>query len=119
MEKISYTLTAAGTSQSGQLQVESGAELSVLLNNATKAKLGFDYTSPDKVILTVSGAFTIKAKRPGDITVISGLSKNILDGSTAFNGSISWTVSKKVALEAQTQFGRGPDSLGARVTLTF
>ena len=119
MPAINYELEVGGGLEQGFVRPEAGGQIEIRLSDAVQSRFRLDYSSPDILKLTAEGEFRLFKRGDAAIELGAGASATLLDGTKTYNGRVTWTISKEVALRATTEFGPDGNRVGASITLRF
>ena len=117
--KVKVVIEADGKQRSGVLRPGAGATIEIMLADAVKGTVGFDYTKPDVLALRLGGDIRMKLGRAGKMRVEGDLEKSLRDGAMSFDGAMTWEFSKDVAVQVDTALDDSKKDLGLKVTLKF
>ncbi len=117
--KVKVVIEADGKKKAGVLRPSAGTTIEVMISDSVRGIVGFDYTKPDVLGLRLGGDIQLRLGGAGDVSVEGELEKSLLDGSMAFDGSMTWEFSKDVAVKVDTALDESRKEVGMRVTLKF
>lgn len=117
--KVKVTVEADGKRKDGVLRPAAGTTIELLVADAAKARLGFDYTEPDVLSLRVGGDVQKRLGAKGKLRAEGELEKSLRDGSVSFDGTLTMQFSKDVAVKVDTELDDSSQEVGLKVTLAF
>ena len=117
--KVKLKIEADGTVKEGTLSPEIGATVEVQFSKAAQSAFGIEYTHPDSVRLSLSGAFKMKAGGAGKVSMSGALTESLMDGNTDFRGTLTWDFPKEVSVKVTTRLTDSSSKVGAQVTIQF
>lgn len=86
----------------------SGA-LTLFLSDATKAKIGLDYRSPDRILLTVESTGGIRLSADDTLTLSGGLTRDLVNREIAGEVKARLKLARDLQADIEQTFGgRGP-----------
>lgn len=112
--KFSLEMRGSGVTKNADIEAAAGSSFSVEYDPA-KANVSIDYSSEDKLKISVSGEVNLKALGFPSVALGSGVTLD-KDG-TSVNGSLEWSITKSISTKAVIE--RTPSSTGGTMTLTI
>jgi hypothetical protein len=105
---------AEGELSSGQLSPTAGASIQISPSEGKSLKLSLDYKSADQIVVSAAGTMSIAHT---GLNLSAGIDRNLVNGATELNGTVSYTISKSVAAEVTTTING--EGVGASASLTI
>lgn len=92
--------------------------LEVQISDASKAAVTLDYSTPDRVTVTIASevGFSVQSR---DVTLAGSAGVTPIDRTWSATGSIKLDVSKSVAMTMQQTFGSAGPSTSLGVSIRF
>ncbi len=119
----SVTVTVKGsvdettTTQTGSLA--GTGDLSINIDDITKAALSVDYKEQDKVKISLSSSESIKLDADKSLTLSGGLNYDLFNKSITGKGGIDFVVSKEVAMSVEQSFNKTGNTISGKITFSF
>ena len=117
--KVKVVVEAEGTRKEGVLRPSAGTTIEVRIADSLRGTFGIDYTKPDVLSLRLGGDLEIRLGGKKRVRVEGDLERSLLDGTTAFDGSMTWEFGKDVAVNVDTALDDSKQQVGMKVTLKF
>ena len=117
--KVKVTVEADGKKTKGTLRPTAGTTIQLMFSDAAKAVVGFDYTEPNALSLRVGGDVRMRVGKEGKLRAEGDLQKSLSKGLFSFDGAMTMTFSKQVAVKVDTALTRARQKVGLKLTLAF
>jgi hypothetical protein len=111
--KITLSMRGGGSESSSDVTAKVGGEIKIQYDPA-KAQASIDYTSPDKVVVRLSGEVSLQAIGIPGVTLAGGV--KVDDKGASYSGSMEWAIAANVA--AKVDLEHSPSGSSGMMTLT-
>jgi len=99
--------------------IEGKGELRLRISDAAKASLGFDYSSPDELVLSLDAEAGIDLDADRTLTLSGGLTWETLEQQLGTHVKAKLKIGKDVSATIQHEYEAGEHGIEARLTISL